>query len=192
MQNFHFRVQDHKLWNGPPIWTSDRNLGNSTFACTVQWCIFAINPFTISQGPLKSFIQGHVFRRAKKIWGQDLFTCECNYLVSSSLQVCAFSFPFAEMYIYILHMCTYMLSAYLINLYYIITVHLLHIISEDHKCLGLASIIKLPKCEIQCIRYKPWYLSLAIHSDSWWQLSLCQSRKSTLCLWFLAFLCCGG
>ena len=35
----HFWGQDQKLWNAPPNLTSAGNFWNSTFACTVQWCI---------------------------------------------------------------------------------------------------------------------------------------------------------
>ena len=60
MQNFHFWVQDHKLWSGPPVLTSGGNLGNSFFfflhILSNDMCKFAINLSASAESHLKMLI----------------------------------------------------------------------------------------------------------------------------------------
>ena len=52
--NLSFLSLGSKLWNGPP-WPNMRMFWNSTFACTVQWCMTIYHkPFSISWGPLEN------------------------------------------------------------------------------------------------------------------------------------------
>ena len=94
MHNFHFWVQDHKLWSGPPVLTSGGNLGNSFFfflhILSNDMCKFAINLSASAESHLKN-VNLLFFLLEMQIWngcnalniaGNPNKRCQCKTFIS--------------------------------------------------------------------------------------------------------------